>query len=518
MSHPLLPTLQHLRPRQVFFQLWYRLRKARYEAVTAPRTGSAEMVAPIAKYTCLEGETLTFLNITDAFRGWNDTEKGMLWAYNLNYMDWLGQQGMDFATGSRWIDCFIADTDIRIGHDPYPIALRGINWIKFFCAHHSDIDAARRKRWDDSLYSQYRLLTRKLEYHLLGNHLLEDAFSLFFAAIYFADASFYKTAKRLLLQELKEQILPDGAHYEQSPMYHCILLDRLLDCVNISQGNPRFPGQETLTAFLRQTAVRMLGHLESICYADATCPLFNDAAHGIAPTPEAIRQYARRLGLTWEALPLGACGYRHLQGTRTEAFFDAGAITATYQPGHSHSDALNYELRLDGRPFIVDTGISTYNKTARRQYERSTAAHNTVTVADRDTDEVWGGFRVGHRSKVAIESEAADSVTAHVISRGTQHRRTFSLAADDVLRVTDEVSTAADAVSRIHLAPDVSILSYNDTEVVTDRGTLRTEGAARIDITDDTCSTAYNIFQPIKVVEIHFRHTLTYTLLPSSRQ
>ena len=34
----------------------------------------------------------------------------------------------------------------------------------------------------------------------------------------------YDKASCLLYKELDEQILPDGSHYEQSPMYHCILL------------------------------------------------------------------------------------------------------------------------------------------------------------------------------------------------------------------------------------------------------------------------------------------------------
>lgn len=37
-------------------------------------------------------------------------------------------------------------------------------------------------------------------------------------------------------------------------------------------------------------------------------------------------------------------------------------IGPDYIPGHAHADTFNYELRIDGVPFIVDTGISTYNK------------------------------------------------------------------------------------------------------------------------------------------------------------
>ena len=159
----------------------------------------------------------------------------MLWAYNLNYMDWLLQPDMTFEQGSEWVERFITDLPTnRIGLDPYPIALRSINWIKFIGRHHKKVESNRLQRWNDSLYAQCKLLERKLEYQLLGNHLLEDAYALFIASIYFSDKKMYDKASCLLYKELDEQILPDGSHYEQSPMYHCILLDRLLDCYNAS--------------------------------------------------------------------------------------------------------------------------------------------------------------------------------------------------------------------------------------------------------------------------------------------
>ena len=35
--------------------------------------------------------------------------------------------------------------------------------------------------------------------------------------------------KNFLLKELDRQILDDGAHFELSPMYHCIILSKILD-------------------------------------------------------------------------------------------------------------------------------------------------------------------------------------------------------------------------------------------------------------------------------------------------
>lgn len=49
--------------------------------------------------------------------------------------------------------------------------------------------------------------------------------------------------------------------------------------------------------------------------------------------------------------------------------------------GHSHNDKLSFELHLDGRPLVVDSGTATYTRDPNlRNAFRSTAAHNTVQV------------------------------------------------------------------------------------------------------------------------------------------
>ncbi len=498
----LLHTLSHLRFTQIVYQVKYRLIKPHYVDKTVDGFNSVSFYTEwIEKSKCYTPDGFRFLNLQTKTEDWNYTENGMLWAYNLNYMDWLCQEGMEFEEGAKWIDKFIDERiSNRIGLDPYPIALRGINWIKFICKFSKQIDAEQLKRWNNILFSQYCLLEKKLEYHLLGNHLLEDAFSLFIASVYFRDNRLYKKASKLLLEQLKEQILPDGAHYEQSPMYHCIMLDRLLDCINLVKGLELRVKSSYKVDELKQFAVRMLGHLESIVWADGSIPLLNDAAYGIAPTPAQLFDYAKRLGLEWEVIPLKECGYRKLRNERMEAVVDVGDITASYQPGHTHADVLNYELRIDGKPFIVDTGISTYNKTDRRQYERSTAAHNCVVVDGRDSSEVWGGFRVGRRSstKLKIENGELRIIKAEHNGYDKPCIRTFKMT-DEAFIIEDEY--AGEAVSYIHLAKDA------------DMSRIDVEGAKRIEIIDGQYSQEYNKFKECKVMAITFVNNLKYTIL-----
>lgn len=513
----LFHTLTYLKGSQIVYQIKNRLFNPKFKSYIAPlNAGKLKMNFFIPKYTSRLEKTFVFLNIRSSFIAWDNKDNGMLWTYNLNYMDWLLQEEATCEEGIKWIDKFIKDFSInRVGLDPYPIALRGINWIKFITLHEKHLTAEQTKRWNDSLFSQYQLLTNKLEFHLLGNHLLEDLYSLLIAAIYFKDRKLYNKASRLLIKELDEEILNDGAHYEQSPMYHCILLDRLLDCYNFSKNNSYFTDQDSLTDFLREKAEKMLGHLECMIYADKTFPLFNDSAFKVAPTVKEIFQYAQRLGVQWKRIKLYECGYRHLSSDSLEAFVDVGNITASYQPGHSHADTFNYELRVNGNPFIVDTGISTYDKTARRQLERSTIAHNTVSLGGLDSSQVWGGFRVGKRARVKLLRDDKKQIIAshNGFGKADIHTRSFILI-DDVFEIEDTISTHNQARNYIHLAPDVQILSCTDTEIRTSIANIRIEGADWIECLDGAVSTEYNTLVSSQIVIIHFSRSLKYKISP----
>ena len=539
----LFRTVKYLKLTQVYHQVKYRLVKLGYKALTLGSkfqdssfrfqvSGFRFKTEPIAKPQCWDGEKFTFLNLTHEFAGWDFDEFGNLWTYNQNYFDWLNQEGMTAEEGCKWIDRFNRDvlrTEIsqksgsksiksHLALDPYPIALRSINWVKFFCKYP---ECATKERVD-ALYSQVKLLEKKLEYHLLGNHLLEDAFAMYIAyASFRIQDSGFKKARKLLLEQLEEQVLPDGAHYEQSPMYHCILLDRLLDCINIVKGSLREKSDKNLQEntsksriielknyltsdllVLTSFAERMLGHLESVVWKDGTIPMLNDSAEGIAPTPEQLFDYAKRLGLEWKAIPMKECGYRKMVAGRYEAIVDVGNITATYQPGHTHADTLNYELRIDGKPVVVDCGISTYNKTERRQYERSTAAHNCVVVDGKDSSEVWGGFRVARRATVSGFRFQDSSIEAEHDGFGRPCKRRFEMSENGF---TVEDWYDGEAVSYVHIAEG------NDEFQVSGLR-FQVEGAIDIEERPWRYSTEYNRFKEGKEIKIHFNGKVKYTV------
>lgn len=509
-----LETIVHLMPMQLAYQIINKVYHPSLKHYTAPRPyAQLHIEPPIPKQSCYDGQNFCSLNIKDRFTSWNRTDHGMLWGYNLNYMDWLQQEGLSEDECEKWVDRFMEELPQNyVGQDPYPTALRAINWIKSFSMRPS----LRTNQRDDSLYSQILLLKRRKEHHLQGNHLLEDAYALFVSGLYFNDNNLFADAWGVLKKQLGIQILADGAHYEQSPMYHCILLDRLLDCYNFSVNNALFDQQSVANDYLKGKAEVMLGHLESIIWENGSIPLLNDSAYGIAPTSEQLFDYAKRLGLTWKPIPLKECGYRKMKSNRLEAVVDVGNITAEYQPGHTHADTFNYVLRVDGKPFIVDTGISTYNKTTRRQYERSTAAHNTVAIGNRDSSRVWGGFRVGKRAKVTVVKDTPDEIVAthDGYKKVSDCKRKFR-SNKYGLTIEDTVSDGVHAVSYLHFAPGVEPYYSDDdyNNVTTDELLIELDGCEKIETIDDFASTEYNKLEPIKVLALHFVGKLSYTFI-----
>lgn len=518
-------TLKHLKLGQIIHQIKHKIttiRPLRTGTLSSPpysKAGSRLQLLPsIDKSVSYRGnDRFIFLNKESIFRDWDDKQQGMLWAYNLNYMDFLLQKGLPFSDASAWINRFIdALPHNRTGMEPYPTALRGINWIKCFARYSDLIAEEEQSRWDTSLFAQYYTLYNSLEYHLLGNHLLEDAFSLLWGGLYFRESKFYEKAVWLLTKELKEQILPDGAHYELSPMYHAILLDRQLDCINALNFNIRFEGQEDVILFLEEKARHMLGWLHAIVYKDGSIPLLNDAAYGIAPTSAEIFDYAKRLGIRYPIGKLKECGYRKFISSRFEMILDVGKIGPDYIPGHAHADTFSYELRIDGKPFIIDTGISTYDKNARRQYERETQAHNTVNIDGLSSSEVWGGFRVARRAAVTYLKEYRNSITAchnGFKQLGIEHQRIFHLNRDEIL-ISDSLlpATGRKAINTIILHPAVSLLSVGPDSIQTDCATLTFYGADELWIEDCQVAFEYNRLLSTKKICIAFTNQMQYAI------
>jgi len=517
----LFNTIKYLKLKQLVYRVYYLLRN-KYRKLFSIKyplkicTSCKEL--SLSSSITMENSYFTnncfiFLNKKKQFSDkidWNFSNYGKLWLYNLTYFEYLQQKDISKEEGLRLIDDFIHNSEvIKDGMMPFPISLRGLNWIKFLTYHQIN-----NEKINNALYTQYYILLDNLEYHILGNHLLENAFSLLFGAYYFNDNTLHSKAKKILITELNEQILEDGAHFELTPMYHQLMLFRLLDCINLIQNNLQERDKNFLK-FLISKASIMLGWLENITFLDGSIPLCNDSTIDIAPTSDNLYQYAKRLGIKTEKKLLKESGYRKFIASNYESIIDIGDIGPDYIPGHAHADTLSFILYVDNLPFIVDTGISTYENNSIRAFERSTAAHNTVVVDGQNQSQVWDGFRVANRAKIIqlVETDSFVKATHDGYkSRGVLHTRSFTFN-DNLITVEDYISSS-DEVNKhvvmafIHFHPDVKVEVNSSYIKCNDCYTIKFTNLVNLELDTYNYPLGYNKYAKASYIKVAFTKNL----------
>jgi uncharacterized heparinase superfamily protein len=475
----LLHTVKHLKPGQVTNRLVRRIRKPglyRGAALTPVEPKFPWVVHAAVKASFVVDGQATFLNESGPLLEWKNPQKSKLWLYNLHYFDDLVAESASdrVVLHRKVISRWLADNPplAGTGWEPYPLSLRVCNWIKWLLAGNETVEGMRA-----SLVEQAHALSQQVEHHLLGNHILANAKALVFAGAFFDGETAEKWLQAglaLLDEQLAEQVLADGAHFELSPMYHSIILMDVLDLIQLGQ---LYPGSKIARqcASLRNTAGIMASWLEGMLHPDDQIPFFNDAAFDIAPPPKAIIAYAHSLGVVQPVADGGlhyydASGYVAVHLDAQFAVMDVANIGPDYMPGHAHADTLSFEWSLKGQRVLVNSGTSLYGVNEERLRQRQTAAHNTVVVNGQDSSEVWSGFRVARRARpfVVKTGQAGNSVIVQASHDGYKrlspkvvHQREWRLS-PGLLEVTDSLQGKfKTAVAYFHLHPSVNAHLHN---------------------------------------------------------
>tara|TARA_R100000353_G_scaffold175198_2_gene144917 strand:+ start:16387 stop:17913 length:1527 start_codon:yes stop_codon:yes gene_type:complete len=453
---------------QIKHQLLYRFQKTKNLNDYKKLYNFKEIVfldfnnSPYVYNTYLGNNKFTFLNIKHNFGqeiDWNHQEYGKLWNYNLQYANYVMQEEISVDEKIRLINhLYEALVSNKLLLEPYPASLRVINIIRLF-SYKKLNDANIQK----NVYGELQFLSERPEYHLLGNHLLENAFALLMGGAFFSNNDWIAQGEKILLEQLDEQILKDGAHFELSPMYHKIILFRMLELIDWYGKYQSH--KSTFLQFLILKTEKMCSWLENITFQNGDVPHFNDSAIDISYNSKWLIDYARSLDITWENYPLGESGYRSKNTKVYECRVDFAQIGPSYQPGHAHADALSFILYHNDIPVFVEQGTSTYDIGERRNLERSTSAHNTVVVNNQNQSEVWSGFRVARRATTTITNDAEDNIAAYhdgYKKLGVKHYRAFKFKPDNIT-ILDSLLKKIDGVFYLHLHPNCTIVQRSST-------------------------------------------------------
>ena len=452
--------------------------------------------------------TFCFLNRTKCFEkevDWDFLSFGKLWNYNLEYFDYLMENDISLDEKKMLIRDFYSFSIKKERElEPYPISLRTINIIRFSVQNNLFTE-----QYLNFVYQELKYLNGHCEYHLLGNHLLENAFALLLGGVFFDEKTWKLKAIDILKKELDEQILNDGAHFELSPMYHKIIFYRILELIDWYRNYK--DNDESFLNYCLKKAELMRSWLENIQFHCGDIPLFNDSAKNIAYDSQFLLEYADSLKITSSKVSLGESGYRTFKNYNYEIKVDFAQLGSSYQPGHAHADTLSFILYYKGIPLFVEQGTSTYEIGVRRELERSTGAHNTVIVAGKNQSEVWGGFRVGNRAKTTILKDDLEIIEAQhdgYESLGIVHKRAYyfgneTLSIEDVL-----VGRTLSAQAVFHIHPRFSCIIAGNTVEIDGRVLCVFENCDGIHIESFDYAESYNKYQKAQRIVVTFTSSL----------
>ncbi len=110
-------------------------------------------------------------------------------------------------------------------------------------------------------------------------------------------------------------------------------------------------------------------------------------------------------------------GYLISKSKDASLIFDCGPLGYLSTAGHGHADALGLILAIGKKDFFVDSGTYIYHGDKKwRDYFRSTSAHNTLAIDDKNQSEIKGNFIWSQKAEVKIKgckiSKETDEITA----------------------------------------------------------------------------------------------------------
>jgi len=366
--------------------------------------------------------------------------------------------------------------DARFGHElfqqwyhwqkenPYPfginwassleIAFRSLSWlwVWYLLDGCSIVPSTFSFDLRRALMINARHMERFLSTYFSPNtHLLGEAVGLFFIGTLLLGSPsaqrWQNLGWKIILQEARRQVQPDGMHFEQSIYYHTYALDfflhsrllasvsgipvpdafdrtieKMLDVIGAfgTMGRlPQFGDDDGGRVFdpTRNRSEHLLDPLATGAVLFGRSDFKKAADHIREETvwllgAPGVRRFHELHGQTptLKSFALQSSGFYVMCGSNPVPYqlvIDAGPH-GTGLAGHGHGDALSIQLAVNGEQLLIDPGTFAYTGGAERDRFRGTSAHNTVQVDDLHQAEPVGPFKWHSLPNVSIERWVMD--------------------------------------------------------------------------------------------------------------
>lgn len=292
---------------------------------------------------------------------------------------------------------------------------RGEYWSKaihYFRESPSLSNEAMKKYYDCLIEHGLYIESFDSPHHLISNWSVIENHGLFEIAMTLPQDDQTLRWANLALSRLDKaisfQVMNDGVHWEQSPMYHNEVLHCYQDVILLARRNKIAISENILDKVKKMTYANiawkkpnhrqiMQGDSDDMDirnYISVSGYLYKDPMIKSAGFEKLDFESLWDLGIKaageYEGIPskepdfrsiaLNDSGNYYMRGDWSETsnllHFHCGTLGA----GHGHSDKLHIDLVVNGEDVLVDGGRYTYVNKAERGYFKDPEAHNTITV------------------------------------------------------------------------------------------------------------------------------------------
>lgn len=386
----------------------------------------------------------------------------------------LGRKGAR-AMLLSWIDHYgqwNGQTSQSITWRPDVMGTRLANWIACYEFYGESASDELQEKIFDSLHRQLRYLEKSVSMPTASSqdlYALPALKGLIYAGLALEDKeALVEKALELLDKHIYKQILSDGGHITRSPKILCDSVQLLIDVRSaLKQAGQSCP------LFLQNALDRSVQALRSLRHGDRYFVTMNGAGEGsLEGDAERVQTILFQAGSKARALRhLPHMGYERLTCGKSLVIVDVGKSPRRPFDANCHGAPLSFEWSFSRERVFVSCGTHPTD-THWQDALRNTAAHNTLTIDDRNAVEFGSDGHVTRSpQKITLMRDDKDrkslleaSHDGYVPVNGMTHRRRLFLSeGGHDLRGEDNLHCALGmtrdhAVSvRFHLHPDVKV-------------------------------------------------------------
>ncbi len=397
---------------------------------------------------------------------WPSADAGDRAQVALHRFDWLGDlTAVDSVAARRFAEQLFESWDERFG--TYQeiswradiLAARMVNWLTQYAALFEPAEATFRIRFLDSIARQLRHLRRVASQDTAPMERIEVLKGLIYGeTCVTSETERVRRSLTLLETELERQVLPDGSHISRSPGRQLATLEALIDIRAVLTAASR-----EVPVALRNAIDRMAPMTRFLRHSDGALACFNG---GGRPDPTHVSRILLRSDAQGRAPGRAPyAGFERIDANGMVLILDGGTPPDDAYAEEAHAGLMSFELSVGGQRLIVNCGAGPDTEADWRQALRTTAAHSTLIIDDRNSCEVTEtglGRRPGaidcDRGEIDGSIWISSSHDGYEDRYGLTHRRRLyvgeeepGLRGEDILVGDRQYSFAI----RFHLHPSV---------------------------------------------------------------